>query len=348
MSTASMQKQLLATLATLAVGAVGAIAGYLLSFPVYILTGPAMLITVLSLLGLRFSIAPVVRDAAVLLIGVGIGAGVDQQATAAFLRWPLAFVVLAVALFCSMYTSRILLTRVFNYDPRAAILAATPGHLTFVLSMSAVFNVNVAEITVVQSVRVFSLTMFVPFAALAFGFHIDGIPTIAGQPMPLLHVLVLLIFGLGVGLILKRLKVPAPLLIGGLIVSIIAHVTELTPGLVSPAIALPGFVVIGTLIGTRFSGVNVRLLRDSLAAGLATTGIAVAFAILASIPVALYLDMPVLHVLVAFAPGGLETMIAMGAVLGANPGFVAASHVARLLMLIVLVQLMLPARRQPS
>ena len=47
--------------------------------------------------------------------------------------------------------------------------------------------------------------------------------------------------------------------------------------------------------------------------------------------------MPLAHVLVAFAPGGLETMIAMGVVLGVVPGFVAACHIARLLVLSVLL-----------
>ena len=45
--------------------------------------------------------------------------------------------------------------------------------------------------------------------------------------------------------------------------------------------------------------------------------------------------------LVAFAPGGLETMVAMGAVIGADAGFVAAAHIARLFMLTGLVPLFL-------
>jgi len=49
--------------------------------------------------------------------------------------------------------------------------------------------------------------------------------------------------------------------------------------------------------------------------------------------------MPVAHVVVAFAPGGLETMVAMGVMLGANPGFIVACHIARLLVLSVLVPL---------
>ena len=64
-----------------------------------------------------------------------------------------------------------------------------------------------------------------------------------------------------------------------------------------------------------------------------TTALSVGFAV----PVSMFLDMPLPHVLVAFAPGGLETMIVMGAVLGANPGFVAACHVGRLLVLSALI-----------
>jgi len=57
--------------------------------------------------------------------------------------------------------------------------------------------------------------------------------------------------------------------------------------------------------------------------------------------VAWALGMPLAHVLVAFAPGGLETMIALGAVLAVVPGFVAACHIMRLVVLSVLLPAML-------
>ena len=342
-----MQNTYLTTTLSLSVGAIGAGLGFMLGFPVFVLTGPAILISLLSLTGMRFAIAPPVRDAALLIIGIGIGAGVDAQATAAFLRWPLAFFALAIMLIASIHINRLLLIRAFAYDPRGAVLAATPGHLTFVMTLGAALNVNVPQIAVVQAVRILSLTLLVPFAALAFGIELNGLPFRVGQPMTILHLFVLTLAGLAAGLFLKRLRAPAPLLIGGLLISTLAHVTELTPGPVHPAIALPGFVAIGTLIGTRFSGISLSMLAANLPAGLATTAIAAAFAILTAIPVAMFLEMPLLHVLMAFAPGGLETMIAMGAVLGANPGFVAATHVARLLMLIVLVPALMPRAKRP-
>jgi uncharacterized membrane protein AbrB (regulator of aidB expression) len=117
--------------------------------------------------------------------------------------------------------------------------------------------------------------------------------------------------------------------------------TDVAPGVLPEWLILPAFLVLGALIGTRFSGVTMAHLMSGLLAGVAITVVAVGFAGLASLPVAWALEMPVAHVLVAFSPGGLETMIAMGAVLGVVPGFVAACHVARLMVLTVLVPAML-------
>ena len=109
---------------------------------------------------------------------------------------------------------------------------------------------------------------------------------------------------------------------------------------------MPAFLVLGTLIGTRFSGMSLAVFRASLLAGLTTTLIAVALASIAALPVAWALGMPVPHVLAAFAPGGLETMIALSATMGASPGFVAACHIVRLLILTVMIPLALAHRGQ--
>ena len=100
---------------------------------------------------------------------------------------------------------------------------------------------------------------------------------------------------------------------------------------------MPCFLMMGTLIGTRFSGITIDQLKNALFAGLTTTIISILCAIIVSVPIAYYLTMQPAQVVVAFAPGGLETMIAMGAVLGANPSFVAACHVWRLLLLPIMV-----------
>jgi membrane AbrB-like protein len=338
-------KAILTTLHTLAIGAFGAVVAYYLSFPVYILIGPAILISIVGLLGLKLAIAIPLRDAAFLLIGIGIGAGVNADASVAFLRWPFAFLALAIMLFAILLVCRFMLVKFFGFDRRSAILAATPGHLSFVISTGISLDLDTVKIAVVQSVRLLALTLAVPFVAIAFGIDVGTNILPPGDEMQTTHMIALIASALVVGLVLKKFNVPAALLIGGLITSSLAHLTDTTPGVLTPKIVLPCFLIMGTLIGTRFSGITLAQLRSALLAGLCTTLVSVSFAAIAAIPIAAILYIPSAHVIVAFAPGGLETMIAMGSFLGASPGFVAACHVGRLLLLTFLVPLMLGRRK---
>ena len=155
------------------------------------------------------------------------------------------------------------------------------------------------------------------------------------------HLLGLIAFAVVLSLIFKRFNVPAAILIGAMVASAVLHAMELTPGVLPENIALPCFLIIGTLIGTRFSGIKLEQLKKALLAGLTTTFDSILLTVLTAVPVAYFLMIPTAHVVVAFSPGGLETMIAMGAVLGANPGFIAACHIGRLMLLPFLIPALL-------
>lgn len=327
------------SLLTLAIGACGAMVAYLLSMPAAILIGPALAVSLSCLAGLRLGIATLARDVCFVVLGIGIGAGFDPSATAAILRWPLAFVALGVALLVTLMTCQWVLIRGFGFDRRTAILAATPGHLSFVLGLASDLGADSARVAVVQTIRLLALTLSVPFAALAMGFEIGPVALPFGETGQIWHLLVLTVFAVATGLIFKRIGLPAPLLLGALVVSALGHMSNLTPGTVPAYLLGPAFLMLGSLIGTRFSGMSPRIFAASLLAGLSTTLIAVIMASAAAIPVAIALGMPAAHVLAAFAPGGLETMIALGATMGASPGFIAACHIARLLILSVVVPL---------
>ncbi|MBL4767023.1 MAG: AbrB family transcriptional regulator [Rhodobacteraceae bacterium] len=339
-------RQPILTVFTLAIGVCGAALAFALSLPASVLIGPALAVSLISLSGLRMEISNRARDVCFVILGLGIGAGFDAQATAAILHWPLAFVVMAVMLVATMLLCSAVLMRSFGFERRSAILAAAPGHLSFVLGLAADLDGDVGRIAVVQTIRLLALTISVPFVALAMGYEMSAVAVIGGPPMVIWHILALILAAVGLGSAFMRLKLPAPLLLGAMVVSSLGHAMELTPGSVPIWLMTPAFLVLGTLIGTRFSGMPLATFRASLLAGLTTTAIAVALASLAALPVAWAMGMPVPHVLAAFSPGGLETMIALSATMGASPGFVAACHVVRLLILTVLIPVILGRRRQ--
>ncbi len=341
MLTQTTRADLITTFYTIAIGALGAGGAYYLSFPVFVLTGPAILVSVISLTGIRFIIVPIVRDIAFVLIGIGIGAGLNSEATDAILRWPFAIGALAIMLLIIISLCQFLLVRFFKFDKRSAILAATPGHLSFVIGLGSALGLDVARVAVVQSVRLLALTLLVPLLAVLFGVELGTNILPAGISMQNIDLLGLIALSVVVGQILKRLNVPASVLIGAMLTSAAFHALNLTPGVLPTTIALPCFMVIGTMIGTRFSGITFLQLKNAFLAGLTITGVSIFLTVATAIPVAYYLAITPAHVVVAFAPGGLETMIAMGAVLGANPGFVAACHIGRLLLLPLFVPVFL-------
>ncbi len=337
----------LVTLLTLAVGAFGAAAAWAMSAPIFILLGPAVAVSLAGLAGLRTGVDLRLRDACFVVLGIAVGAGFDSDALGAMLRWPLAFVLMALVLWLILVASRAVLTRHFGFDGRSALLAAAPGHLSFVIAIAADSGLDVPRVSIVQSVRLLALTLVVPFVAIALGVEVSGNIAPQGQAMGLGTLAMLALVSLGLGQVFAGLSVPAPLLLGAMVASALGHLTGLATGVLPGWLIQPAYLVLGALIGTRFSGVTPALLMQGLGAGLMVTAVAVGVAGLGALPVALALGMPLAHVLVAFAPGGLETMIALGVVLGVVPGFVAACHIARLLVLTVLLPLML-GRRTPA
>lgn len=324
---------MLITLRTLAVAAAGAALAFWLGVPAPFLTGPAFFVTLTALMGLHVQIPPRLRDAIFVLIGTNMGTSVTPEAVATAAKWPGSLAILSLSILVIFLVGAQLLRAVFGMDRMSSLLTATPGHLSFVISLSSDVKADLPRVTMIQTMRVLALTLLVPFIA----------PLLTDQPLPqmrpITHAMtlpalaVVLALSAVAGLGFQRLKVPAALLLGGMAVSSIAHVFSLTEGTVPRWLSLPGFVTMGALIGTRFAGVTPRMVLQSLGATSLLTGFAATVSLVAAMVVSWTFDIPMVTVLIAFAPGGLETMIAMSVLLDANPTYVAAHHVFRLLFL---------------
>ena len=267
------------------------------------------------------------------------------EALAGAAQWPLSALMLVVSVVIIIVIIAFVLKSFFNFDHNTAVLAATPGHLSYVLSLGAGVGADTSRIAIVQSLRVFFLALFVPVFAL-LGREALPSPFASSSPSMALSALAPLgIVALGVGVGLRKLRVPASLLLGGMLVSGLAHFFRLTPGATPPFLLGPAFMVIGMVIGVRFRGVTWSFLRPCLAAGVVVSTFSALVACAASLLVWQWVDLPLLHILIALAPGGLEAMAAMGAVLDADSSYVALHHTLRLFVLTALVPLMMSGRR---
>lgn len=331
-------------LGTLAVGAAGAALFWLIGFPAAVLTGPAAAVSVATILGMPTMIPPLLRDGVFLLIGITIGSTVTPEVIDTAMAWPLSLFVLGTTLLVALMLGKTVLMRAFGFDRMTALMSAAPGHLSYVLSISADIAADVRQVALVQSVRVLLLTLLVPVLVSFWGVAGTSRLVDHGTIAPLALAMTFPV-AIAAGLLFKRLQVPAPLLIGAMLVSSVGHGTSVTPGAIPSWLTVAAFVCMGSLIGTRFRGFGKRELASALSAGVVLTLMVCAVAAVGAIVAARITGLPPAALLLAFAPGGVEIMAALAVETGLEPAFVAGHHVFRLLVLGMLIPMFVMRHR---
>ena len=100
-----------------------------------------------------------------------------------------------------------------------------------------------------------------------------------------------------------------------------------------PPLQIASYVLIGGLIGARFIGITMTEFRRAALGGFIATVMTVAIVTVIAFIASLFVEMPFGQLWLGLSPGALEGMGALGVALGYDTAFIAAHHVARLLML---------------
>ncbi|HEX8663032.1 MAG TPA: AbrB family transcriptional regulator [Beijerinckiaceae bacterium] len=324
---------ILSQAAQILVAAAGGLAFHLLGIPAAWMSGAMVAVVAWGASGRGRPLPRPLADAAMLVSGATMGAGITPEALAAVTRYPLSLAVLAVSVVAGTGASMLWLIRVAGWRRDDALLASAPGALSTVLVVAADRKASVVAIAVVQSVRLFVLIALLPSLVVALGGGRPG-NLLPGEGMPVespAGLFLVLAGGLALGLVFERLRIAAPVLLGATLVSAVVHATGSSPGVVPPPLAVVGLVLIGVFIGERFRTLQLSALRTTLAAAagslVVTVSVAMGFAALASALAGIGFS----DAMVAFAPGGLEAMMVLALILGLDPLYVGVHHLARFL-----------------
>jgi uncharacterized protein len=104
--------------------------------------------------------------------------------------------------------------------------------------------------------------------------------------------------------------------------------------------------VMGSIIGARFVGTDLWLLRRLTVVGLGALAVGTAVASVFAVAAALLLSLPVGDVVMAFAPGALEAMTTLAFALNLDPAYVGTHHIARLIFVSLIVPVVVHAMRR--
>ena len=332
----------MATTITILIGTLGALSAWLVSAPAPFLTGPAMLVTISALIfNIKCQIALPVRNISFVIIGISTAEGINSQVLDNIFKWPITLIGMTCCIVLLVVLGKYLFQTFFKMERNDALLASTPGHLSYVLSLSESGSGNTVIISVIQSIRVLTLTLAVP-ATIAFFTDFDLPKTIPHMLiLTYTHLILLIIFSGLIGLLLLQFKTPAAFLLGGMFSSTIGHLFEITPGVVPEYLTILAFIILGSLIGSRFTGINLKLFRSCILKGGLFTAVSLIISVIGAFIISNLTAFKLIEVLIAIAPGGLETMIVMGQLVGADPAFIAFHHLARLFLLLFILSIMI-------
>jgi membrane AbrB-like protein len=316
-------------LETLTIGTIGGVVFVVAGLPGGLISGAMIAVGIAAMAGRSLALPPILTQAILVLLGISLGSLMSRQLLQHVSAYPLTIGLLAVATFCTTFGSSFYLQRIHGWDRTSAFLAASPGALSQITILAIEKGADVSAIAVVQTLRVIVLTAALPLLLALTGMTSASTPTLAMTIASPLGLLGLIGASVSTALLLRMAKFPASWMFGAMIGSSVLHGAGLIEGGLPPSIRSIALVGIGTLIGSRFSRMKTSTLFGHITAALGAFAIAIVISSVFVAVVALTTNVRFADVLVAYAPGAMDAMLALALTLHIDPIFVGAHHLSR-------------------
>jgi len=320
---------ILGTLETLVIGTAGGLLFLWLNLPGGLISGAMVTVGIAALSGRPVAMPPILTQTVLVLLGITLGSLVSRQLIQHMSAYPLTIGLLALATFCSTFGSSLYLQRVHGWDQTSALLAGSPGALSQITMLAAEKGADVAAIAVVQTMRVIILTAALPLVVASTGIAPTAPAAVISLTASPLALAVLAAAAIATALLLRLARFPASWMFGAMIASAVLHGTDLIEGGLPPWMRNVALVGIGAVIGTRFARISRSTLVSHLNAGLGSFAVAIAISAIFVTVTVMATNVRFADVVVAFAPGAMDAMLALALTLHIDPIFVGAHHLSR-------------------
>ncbi len=268
------------------------------------------------------------------IVGVTLGSAFTPDRLQGMTDWlpsllTLPFYVALIGIMILFY-----LRRVSGFDAQTAFFAATPGGLSEMVLLADQQGGDMRNVALFHSARLVLIVFSIPLIA---NFLVTVQPVTIIDPakdfLALDLVLLALLLAAGWALAIP-LRLPSPPFMGPLFLSSAVHLLGITDVGTPFAIVAAAQLVIGSSVGSRFSGVPLRLILQTLTVG--AGGALMMFAVTLVFGVALHwaTGYPLALLLLALIPGGFPEMSLIALGMGFDPAFVVTHHGVRVLLVV--------------
>ena len=316
-------------LETLVIGTGGGVLFLWANLPGGLISGAMITVGIAAIAGRPLTMPPILTQTVLVLLGISLGSMVSRQLVQHIGAYPLSIGLLALATFCSTFGSSVYLQRVHGWDRTSAFLAGSPGALSQITMLALERGADVSAIAVVQTMRVIVLTAALPILLSLTGIAGPSQPGAAMAVASPLELGELIASAVALALLLRLLNFPASWMFGAMIGSSLLHGTGMIEGGLPEWVRAIALIGIGAVIGTRFARMKIAVLLSHVNAALGSFTIAIVISAIFVAVIALSTHVRFADIIVAFAPGAMDAMLALALTLHIDPVFVGAHHLSR-------------------
>jgi hypothetical protein len=326
--------------------ALGAAAGWLFSraaLPLPWMLGPMIANTLAAVLRLPVASPARVRPYVVVVIGVMLGAGFTPEIVDQLGLWALSFLFLALYIAVSGAIVIPYYRRMGGFDLPTAYFAGMPGGLNEMMLVGQSLGGDERRIALAHASRI-----VVVVALVAIWFRlIQGVDlsdrSQFGTPfaqIPLPELALLASAGVAGFFLGKWLRLPAPTLLGPMLVSAAVHLAGFTNSPPPQELVILAQIFLGTIIGCRFTGTPPRAILHAIGLSVGATLLMLAVTFAFAFLLFSLFDQTLEQVILAYSPGGLAEMSLVALAMNADIAYVASHHLFRISIIVLMAPLL--------
>jgi len=320
---------LIAVARGLAIGAAGGTVCWLAGFPAPWLAGSMAAAVAAVFGGVRIGMPDWLKSLSFIFLGIQTGTTVTWDTVDRAADWPFSIAFLGLTVVAVTWACMQFYTRWRGWDGATALFASLPGALSLVLVLASETAADMRRVTISQCIRLFFLVAALPVVISIISPR-QAVPPVTAAPIDGLFDIVLVVGASTLaGLGLERLRVPAGLLVGSMLVSGGLELSGVIRGAAPASLLIPANIVLGVMIAARFTHFSFTEFRQALGEGFSGFVIALAIATAGALLTSVVTGFPLALTLLAFAPGGLDAMTIMAFALDLDPAYVGAHQIAR-------------------
>ncbi|MBH0333707.1 AbrB family transcriptional regulator [Brevibacillus brevis] len=329
---------LLRILFTLLLGSLGGLLFATIHSPLPWLLGALVTTVICNMLGVKNLWIPSwFRQAGLTVIGITLGLRMTSEIVDTMMGHVGLMLITTILTILISLVNAWIFYKICRVDGITAIFSNIPGGLSEMVSVGQMAGGNQQVITIFHSIRAISVVLCTPYLVLPTHAAIQTATT--EHVLGIGQTVMILVAGLIGALIASRCYIPAPFLLGALLVTALI---SMNTSLVGESPALPSILVqgaqifIGVSIGLGFKREDIVKNRRFFLFGLMHSLFLFVMVIVLAIGISYVTATDIVTAILATVPGGLAEMSLTALATGADPLLVTAFHLFRLVLVLTL------------